>query len=452
MSKPSPITVYNLLPKKNCGECGVPTCMAFAVELIEGKADLKKCPHLTDEQERKLEGLISPPIKTVFVGRRRLPIGGERVLHRHELKFFNPTAMFVRVSDSLDDEVIKERIKEIKKIGLERAGEKFGLDGIALSADSGDSRRFEEAAGMVNEFAGLPLVLCADEPNVIRGATEVVAEDKPILYSAKPNTVKSFVEISKSHGCPLVLESGELGELRTMVGAAKGVELLLNPTPSPLNPTKLLSNVVAVRRCGIEFKMSEFSHPILVAPGLMFNEASAQEAGWLETLTSSALLIRYADALILRSTAIEHLLPLFVLRQSVYADPKSPSTVPQGLYEVGKPNAGSPVLLTTNYALTYYLVSGDLESSGVNCYLLVADTQGMSVLNALAGGLLPPDSIKKLIDETKVEEKVSHRTLIIPGGLAKLKWEIEEATGWEVTVGPMESSEIPSFLKEKLKN
>ncbi|HID16881.1 TPA: acetyl-CoA synthase subunit gamma, partial [Candidatus Bathyarchaeota archaeon] len=188
MSKLSPITVYNPLPKKNCGECGVPTCMAFAVELIEGRADLKKCPHLTDERERKLEGLISPPIKTVFIGRRGLAVGGERILHRHELKFFNPTAMFVKVSDLLDDKAIKERISKIKNIELERAGEKFRLDGIALSADSGDPMRFEEAAGMINKLAGLPLILCADEPNVIRRAVEVVAKDKPIVYSAKPDT------------------------------------------------------------------------------------------------------------------------------------------------------------------------------------------------------------------------------------------------------------------------
>jgi len=447
LSKPSPITVYNLLPKKNCGECKVSSCMAFALKLIEGEAEIEECPYLNEEQKLKLVSIISPQIKAVSFGKNRLIIGGERALHRHELRFFHPTAITINVSDMLAKEEIKERCLAIKNFKVERAGEKFEIDGIAVTADSVNEEKFKEAVKIVRENSNLPLVLCSLNPKIIQSGVEEVSEEKPILCSAKTDTLKSFIELSKKYACPIALESSELNELRLMAKKAEGLEILLSIDGSFEKPFELLSNVITIRRCGIEEKMREFSHPILINLSLIRKKSLIQEK-FFEPFLASMLIVRYANLLILHSIAIEALLPIFILRQSIYANPRAPSTVPSGLYEVGKPNGNSPVLLTTNYALTYYLVMGDLESSKINCYLLVLDTQGMSVLNALAGKLLYPESIKKLIKDSGVEKKVSHRKLIIPGGIAKLKGEIEEATEWTAIVGPEDSSELPIFLKK----
>ncbi len=443
MSKPSPIMVYNLLPKKNCGECKVPTCMAFALKLIEGEAEFEECPYLTEEQKIKLYALVSPPIKAVSFGKRKLIVGGERVLYRHELRFFHPTIFSISISDSLSEEEIKEKALYIKNFKIERTGEKFLIDSITVTSESGDCEKFRKAVRIIKETSDLPLILYSLNPKVIQAGVDEIADEKPILCSAKIDTLKSFIEISKRYSCPLTLESSDLSELKIMAEKANGLEVLLNPGAPSINPFNLLSNVIAIRRCGIEFKIKEFSHPILVALNFITKEV------WMETLLASMLIIRYASILILNLMSIENLLPLFILRESIYSNPRVPATVSPGLYEIGKPNENSPVILTTNYALTYYLVTGDLENAGINCYVLIFDSQGMSVLNALAGGLFSSEAIKKLIQESKIEEKVSHRKLVIPGGIAKLKWEIEEATGWEVIVGPEESSGLPSFLKRE---
>ncbi len=438
--------VYNLLPKKNCGECKVPTCMAFALKLIEGEAEFDDCPYLTDEQKVKLSSLISPPIKIVSFGRGKLIVGGEKVLHRHELRFFHPTIFSININDSLSEEEIKERAAYIKNFKIERAGEKFLIDSITVTSDSGDCEKFRKAIKIVRDISDLPLILYSLNPKVIQAGVGDVAEDKPILCAAKPETLKSFIEISKRYSCPLTLESSDLNDLKNMAGKIENLEVLLNPSDSAIKPFNLLLNVITVRRCGIEFKIKEFSHPILIPLNFIVKEP------WMEPLLASMLIIRYANILILNTISIEVLLPLFILRQSVYSNPRVPAVVSPGVYEVGKPSKDSPVILTTNYALTYYLVTGDLENAGINCYVLILDSQGMSVLNALAGGLLSSETIKKLIQESRIEEKVTHRKLIIPGGIAKLKWEIEEATGWEVIVGPEESSELPTFLRKvKLK-
>lgn len=434
--------VYNLLPKKNCGECKVATCMAFALKLIEGEAEFEECPYLTEEQKIKLSSLISPPIKTVSFGKKKLIVGGEKVLFRHELRFFHPTVLSINISDSLNEEAIKEKAFYIKNFMIERAGEKFSIDSITITSDSGSCEKFKKTVKLVMDISDLPLILYSLNPKVIQAGLEEAVDNKPILCSAKPDTLEKFIEFSKRYSCPLTLESSDLNELKNMAGKTEGLEVLLNPYDSSIKPFKLLSNIITIRRCGIELKMKEFSHPILTALNFIAKEA------WIEPFLASMLILRYANIVILNSTAIEALLPIFILRQSVYSNPRVPAAVSPGLYEVGKPNKNSPVILTTNYALTYYLVTGDLENAGVNCYILILDSQGMSVLNALAGGLLSPEAIKKLIQDSKIEEKVAHRKLIIPGGIAKLKWEIEEALGWEIIVGPEESSELPAFLKK----
>ena len=444
----SPLAVYNLLPKKNCNDCGVPTCLAFAVKLIEGTVELNACPHLTDQQRHEIEQLVLPPVrKVVFGGRKAVTVGGERVLHRHELRLHNPTAIALDVDDSEQDEVIEARLQSINKFRIERAGQTLGIDAVAVLSTSKSPDRFRKVVKTVTETSNLPLVLCSVDTEVLEAGLEEAKDDRPILYSATPDTIEKFIEMSKEFKCPISLSSGDLAELRAMARKAmnEDVSVLLAPITPATNLHEALLKLVAIRRAAIEHKYHELGHPIIA---FAVSEVCSEEERWRDSVVASMLMMRYADILVTHSLEMPLLLPVFTLRQAIYSDPRYPASVKTGLYTYGTPNSESPVILTTNFALTYYLVSGDLSAAKIDCFLLVADTQGMSVLNAVVGRQLTSEAVKDLIHQTQIEEKITHRKLIIPGLAARLRGDIEDATDWQVIVGPEESSEIGSFLKK----
>ncbi|MEM3607306.1 MAG: acetyl-CoA decarbonylase/synthase complex subunit gamma [Candidatus Bathyarchaeia archaeon] len=451
MAQPkSPLKVYGLLPKRNCGECGVKTCMAFALKLMEGSADPGECPYIGEPERGGLESLISPPIRRVAIrGRlRSITIGGERVLHRHELKFYNPTAISLELSDLEGREDLLRDLAAASSFSMERSGEVFRVEALALKGESGDEERFAKAAKLASEEFPGPIILCNYDPGMVVKALEGV-EGIPLLYAATAETLEGFIEAALDRGCPLALESDDLGSLRGMVRRAvdRGVEVVLSPASPMGSPFKTLRNFIQVRTGAILHGIEEFRYPLIGVPAGVWREFRDPEEGVIrESLISSMLVMRYADMLIVRSRSVENLLPVYTLRQALYSDPRMPATVKPGLYTFGMPDEGSPVLLTTNYALTFYMVSGDLHRSKVSCYLIVLDTGGMSVLNALAGKLINPDMIRKYLEEHRLGELVEERRLIIPGGLSPLSGEIEEATGWSVIVGPGDSSELPRFL------
>ncbi|MBS7644938.1 MAG: acetyl-CoA decarbonylase/synthase complex subunit gamma [Candidatus Bathyarchaeia archaeon] len=451
MAQPkSPLKIYELLPKKNCGGCGVKTCMAFALKLMEGSADPGECPYIEERERAGLESLVSPPVKRVTIrGRLRgITIGGERVLHRHELKFYNPTSISLELSDLEEREDLLRGLAAASSFSMERSGEVFRVEAIALREESGDGERFAEAAKLASEEFPGPIILYSYDPGVAVKALEGV-EGTPLLYAATAGTLEEFIEAAFDRGCPLALESDDLGSLRGMVRRAvdRGVEVVLSPA-SPIGPPfKTLRNFIQARMGAILHGIEEFRYPLIGVPAAVWREPRDPEEGIIrESLTSSMLLMRYADMLIVKSRSVENLLPIYTLRQALYSDPRAPATVKPGLYTFGTPDERSPVLLTTNYALTFYMVSGDLHRSGISCYLIVLDTGGMSVLNALAGKLINPDMVRKYLEEHRLGELVKERRLIIPGGLSPLSGEIEEATGWSVTVGPGDSSELSRLL------
>lgn len=445
----SPLKIYEFLPKKNCGECGVKTCMAFALKLMEGLADPGECPYLEEPEKTELESLTSPPIKKIRITGKssHVVLGGERVLHRHELKFYNPTVISLEVS--IDTVALLDDLKAASDFSMERSGETFHIEAIALRGEMGDENRFVEAAKLASrEFPG-PLILCSYNPRILDVAIEEV-KGRPLLYAATPSTLEDFVKIALEKDCPLVLESDDLGALRGMARQAidKGVEIVLSPTTSVKSPYKVLRAFIQIRMGAIQHKIEEFRYPLIGVPANIWKKIKNPEEGVIyESLYSSMLLMRYADILIMKSRDIENLLPIYTLRQAIYSDPRTPATVKPGLYTFGCPKESSPVLLTTNYALTFYLVSGDLHRSDVSCYLIVLDTGGMSVLNALAGRLIDPDTIREYIKEHRLDKLVRDKRLIIPRGLSPLSGEIEIATGWRVIVGPEDSSELPRFLR-----
>jgi len=444
----SPLAVYNSLPKKNCNDCGVPTCLAFAVKLIEGTVELNACPHLTDQQKSEIEQMVLPPVRKVVFGKRKtVAVGGERVLHRHELKLHNPTAIALDLDDSEQDQVIEARLQSINEFRIERAGQTLGIDAVAVLGTSKSPDRFRKVVKTASEGSSLPIILCSLNSEVLQASLEEVKDDRPILYSATAETLDRFIELSKEFKCPICLTSEDLAELRAMARKAmnEGVSVLLAPITPPTNLHEALLKLATIRRAAIEHKYQELGHPIIAFP---IFEPDSIERGWRNSVVASMLMMRYADILVTHSLEMPLLLPVFTLRQAIYSDPRYPSSVKSGLYAYGTPDSKSPVLMTTNFALTYYLVSGDISAAKISCFLLVADTQGMSVLNAVVGRQLTPEVVRDLIHQTHIEEKVTHRKLMIPGLAATLSGDIEDATEWQVIVGPEESSEIWSFLKK----
>lgn len=447
--RPSLLGIYAHLPRKNCDECGFPTCMAFAAAILERKAKLEDCPHISKEDKLKVERLIAAPVaKLMFGTRRPLSIGEARVMHRHELKFYNPTALAAEVTDMHSDTEAVTIIRKVLEIKVERLGETFGIDSIAVTSLSKKPESFARTVKQVSQTTDLPMILNCSEPEALRVGLDACGVERPLIFAATRETLEPYMELAKSYHAPLAVADRDLGELRLMAKQASdnGLEVALYPIVDSL--VKALEDQITIRRAAIENNIQEFGHPIIAVPkSLIGKQAGEEELQWRELLVASALAFRYADALILGNASLDTVLPLITLRHGIFSDPKVAAEVKPGLHKIGSPGKDSPVLLTVNYALTFYLVSGDVDKAGVDCYLLVADTDGMSVLNALVGGQLQPRSAAELIQKTDLGSLVSHRKLIIPGLAARLRGELEELSGWEILIGPVESRDLPRFLR-----
>jgi acetyl-CoA decarbonylase/synthase complex subunit gamma len=281
----------------------------------------------------------------------------------------------------------------------------------------------------------------------LEAGLDACGDERPLIFAATRDNLASHIELAKRYRTPLTIADQDVGELRLMAREAEGAGVDVALYPVSWSLMEAIRKNITIRRAAIERRIRELGHPIIALPrSLIGRQLTKKELWWREVLVASALIFRYADALILENSGVETLLPVITLRQSIFSDPKVPAKVRPGLHRIGSPGKYSPVLLTVNYALTFFLVSGDVGKADKDCYLLVVDTEGMSVLNALVGGQLQPRSVVELIKQTGLDSKVTHRTLIIPGLAARLRGELEELSGWEIIVGPNESRDIPSFL------
>jgi acetyl-CoA decarbonylase/synthase complex subunit gamma len=456
--------VYKRLPGINCKECGVDTCMAFASKLIEREATPKDCPPLDDEKYREkkeaLIKLLAPPVKEVEigVGENSIKIGGEEVIYRHELTYFNPAGLFYDVDDSLPAEELKKRIDGIKDFGVEKIGKILKLDGIAIRCKTGDGAAFGDTVLTVGKAAKLPMILCSYDPEMLEVGAEVALGKRPLLFAATKNNWEKVAEISKEHGCPVVASSpGDIQgllELSRNLHSAGVVDIVLDVGTKPMGHAlaETINNLVILRRLAVEDQLPEAMYPLLGVPMVSWiGSENAVDSCFEEATIAASELLRYCDMLILHSTEVWSNLPLLNLRLNIYTDPRVPVSVDSKLYNVGKPDENSPVFLTTNFALTYFTVASDLESAKIPSYVLVADTEGLAVEVSMAGKKITPEVIQDIFKRSKIEEKVSHRKLIIPGVSARIKGDLEDATGWEIVVGPKDSSQIPAFL-QKIQN
>ncbi|MFH1834606.1 MAG: acetyl-CoA decarbonylase/synthase complex subunit gamma [Methanobacteriota archaeon] len=453
MAKITAMEAYKLLPKTNCKDCGEATCMSFALKLVSREAELGKCPHLKGGELHELSDKVTPYIRPVEigVGDSAIVVGGEEVMYRHELKFFSPTKIFIDVSDSMSESEIGDRIKFASDFTVERMGEVLTLDGLALRCASDDPKKYGKFVEKVSRRYDGPIILCSLNAKVLEQGLKIVGERKPLVYAASKDNLGEVGALAKKHDCPLVVYSSslqELGEMTSSLGYDKIIlDLGLETTGSGLGKT--IDRCVMQRRSALE-DVKELGYPLLGAPAAIWNNSKdpVVAATW-ESIIAAILMDRYASLLIVHSIEPWSVLPLVTLRQCIYTDPRSEPQVDARLYKVGDPDENSPVLVTTNFSLTYFTVSGDVRKYNMDAYILVVDTKGFAVDTAVATGDLSAAKIKEAISEFKVEEKVKHRKLVIPLFASHLRGAIEDETGWEVLVGPRDSSSIQKYLQEK---
>lgn len=446
----SGIEIYKFLPKTNCKKCGFPTCLAFAMKVAQKAVDISACPDLSDEARQKLEAAGRPPIQLVTIGGdgHKIEVGNETVLFRHEKTFLHPPGLVVRLRDNLSETELSQRVSQVNSYKVERVGQELFLDGFAIENASGNAETFASCVAKVMAQSQLPLILISLDPTAMAAALEKAAARRPLIYAATKDNWEAMVELAQKHKCPLaVAESGGLEALASLTEqiSQKGVEeLVLDPGADDFLTS--LERLTQIRRLAIKNNFQPLGYPIITFPG---RSASDEEE---EALLAAQHIAKYAGIIVLDRFSPETVYPLLTLRLNIYTDPQKPIQVQPGLYPVGSPKEDSPLCVTTNFSLTYFAIAGELEASGFPSWLLVCNTEGLSVLTAWAAGKFDGVKIASTVKEFNVDQTVPHKSLIIPGKVAALRGELEEELpGWRILVGPQEAMDIGPFLKQQWK-
>ncbi len=459
--KLGPLDIYPFLPRTNCGKCKAKVCMAFAAELAERSISIEECPELFQDKYKanlaKLRELLKPPVKEVIIGTgdRRVKIGGQIVLRRHEHRYFNPVPIAITVDDGMPEEEILRKVRWAKEFKYTYIGRELKLDMIAIRSKLGDPPTFERAVKKVADITDMPLVLWSFDPAVLGRGLLAVQGRRPLLYAATKDNWREMAELASRYKCPLAIYSPyDLKMLRSLAKTlmACGVEDLVLDAGAEFGKEvrDFINNLTMLRIAAIKEADELLGFPLMGSPAVVWEKEgrSPEVIKWEETCLASMMILRYVDLLMLRSTDMWTILPNVILRENIYTDPRKPVSVEPGLRTIGETDENSPVMLTANFALTYFTVSSDIEASKVGSYLLVVDTEGISVESAIAGRKMVSEKVADALRESGIESKVKHRKLIVPGFAARLSGEIEDLTHWEVMVGPRDSSAISKFLSE----
>ncbi len=438
------IQIFKLLPKTNCADCGVPTCLAFAMNLASGKAELTDCPHVTEEAKANLEEASAPPILPVTIGAgpEAPKVGGETVMFRHEKRFENQPAVAILISDTMDDAEVKARMEKGQFFQYERVGLNLKPELIAARADSGDAQKF---AGLVNRVkdSDMYLILMSDNPDVLAAGLKECAEKKPLLYAATEENLDKVAGLATENSCPVAVKASgpeELARLTERLNSAGVKNIVLDPGSRTVR--QALEDQVIIRSAALNKKFRPLGYPTIAFPGEMTDDPMK------EAVIAAMLVAKYAGIIVLSDFRGESLFPLLVERMNIYTDPQRPLATTEGIYEINNPGENSPVMITSNFSLTYFIVSGEIETSKVPTWLLIKDTEGLSVMTAWAAGKFSADVIAPFVKKSGIGDKVKHQKLIIPGYLAAESGGLEEElSGWEILVGPREGAHIPAFLK-----
>ena len=463
MKLSSPMEIWKYLPGTNCGDCDEKTCLAFASLLKERQKSLAECKPLFEDEKyadkaSQLAELLAPEIREIELGTgaRTRRIGGEEVMHRHELTFFNRTALAYDVWDTMDEDALRARVKSITNWKKFYVGDFLTVDAIAIRSVSGDAMTFETCVKTAAKETDLPLVLCSFDANVLEAGLKVVADKNPLLYAADETNWKKVLRLASSYNVPVTLFSPDLDVLSSLAvtfSSAGVKDIVLDPGTYPTGDglAETFSKLVRLRRAGIAGENKSVAYPLMAVPmtaWMVNGDEYALDASYREAILATLGTIKYADIMILHSIEPHSLIAERTLVANIYTDPRRPVSVEPGLREVGTPTEDSPLFLTTNFALTYYTVESDLSSNKIDSYLVVADTDGIGVEAAVAGGQLTAETIKETLESYEVEKKVKNGTLVIPGLAARLSGETEDVTGWNVLVGPRDSGRIPGWMDD----
>jgi len=440
------IQIFKLLPKTNCGECGVPTCLAFAMNLAGGKAELEKCPYVSEEAKEKLAAESAPPIRplTIGAGDYAVKVGGETVLFRHEKTFVNPPGLAAVVSTDEDDASVAGKMDRFKACQYDRVGLRLRAEMFVVEDKSGDAAKFTALAKKVLDGTGASLILKSDKVDVLKAAAADLKDKKPLLYAATAESADALGELAKSVDCPLAVKGdGSLDSVIALTEKLTGMglkDLVIDTGNRELK--KVFEDQVLIRRAALKDKFRPLGFPTIV----MANEMASNLME--ETIVASTFVAKYGALIAMSDFQAHSLFPLFLERLNIYTDPQRPMTAEQGIYPINNPDENSPVLVTCNFSLTYFIVSGEIESSRVPAWLCIQDTEGLSVMTAWAAGKFSGETVGSFINKCGIKDKVKHKTLVIPGYAAGISGELEEELGgWGVMVGPREASQIPKFLK-----
>ncbi|MFH1189553.1 MAG: acetyl-CoA decarbonylase/synthase complex subunit gamma [Candidatus Omnitrophota bacterium] len=438
----SGLDIYKLLPKTNCKECGFATCLAFAMALAQKKASLDKCPHITAQAKEALASASEPPIKLVTVGSggAKLEIGNETVMYRHEQKFFHPTALGILIEDTLDEEGLASSVAAVNALKFERVGQQLGADLICVKNSSGYRNKFLTAVSAVEAASKLAMALYANDAQSVKEALSMCKERRPLIICGEERSQEAFIKLAAENGLPLGLTCPGLEEAAAAAARAKegGVnEIVINLGGKTLS--RRIQDYTYMRRLALRKNFRPLGYPIIA-----FAENLDPD---LELAEAVSYMVKYAGIVVMNNADKEFVYPFLVARQDIYQDPQKPVQVEPKVYEIGKADRNSPVLVTTNFSITYFTVASEVESSKVPSYIVCCDAEGMSVLTAWAADKFTAETIARALKSYGVEKLVSHKKVIIPGYVAVLSGKLEEASGWSVSVGPREASGIVNYLK-----
>jgi len=439
----SAMAIYKQLPKTNCGDCGFPTCMAFAMQVAAKQKALTDCPYLSEEAKAEFAEASTPPMKLVHIGppgEAGFEIGQETVMFRHEEKFHKPPALAAKIPASLSEDQAFKRLEQINQAEYTRVGQRLAVDLAVVEIDGLSPQVASSRVKALASKSRVPFIISGTGAEAMSAAVAAIVEKRPLVYKATEENLESFIAIASANQCPLAVSAESLERLAdlTKVARDKGVADMILAFDGR-DTAKAIRDITRARRAALKKNFRPLGLPAMM-------DVSHEDVE-KETVLASMAAAKYAGIIMINGLDGAELLPILTTVQNIYTDPQVPNEVEAKLYEIGNVNENSPVMFTTNFALTYFSVEGEVERSKVPSFICVVHTEGLGVLNAYAGDKISPEKVVKTLEQQKVTERVKHRKLIIPGLLPSFRAEIEDTSPWkEVLIGPENASGIPIFL------
>ncbi len=439
------IQIFKLLPKTNCKECGVPTCLAFAMNLASGKAELDSCPYVSEEARAQLSEASAPPIRPVVVGAgvRKATTGGETVQYRHEKTFYNPTLLATQVGSDIAAADLTAKLKAWNALQFERVGLNLRPELVAVKDANGNAEAFAAVAKQIAETSEFNVILMSEDPEVMKAGVAACGFKRPLLYGATEANADAMGTIAKENNLPLGVKAASIDGLPALAEKLTGMglkDLVLDP--GSREPKQSHQDMIALRRAALKDGNRTVGFPTIAFPCEMASNLD------VETMLGAMYVAKYGGIVVMSDFSGESIFPLLLERLNIFTDPQRPMTVTEGIYPINNPDENSRVLVTTNFALTYFIVSGEVEASKEPVWLLIKDSEGLSVLTAWAAGKFAGDDVGMFVKKCGITDKIKHQEIVIPGYAAAIVGDVEEELpGWTITVGPREAAHIPGFLK-----